>query len=127
MIFAFLLIFTISILLLYSLRKIKRAYVPLELLLTFFTTSYLCQNTYYKLFSPYERLIIADSGWAKINVKLFYGVIVPVLLIGVLYLAKSKKSISFYISAIMWVSFIVLCEKIFLAIGILETKKVSNH
>ncbi|WP_417900339.1 hypothetical protein ABN702_08880 [Bacillus haimaensis] len=120
MILAFSITFAVSILILLFFHLYRRRFSAFELVLLFLLTSYLCQNTFYKLFSPYDRISIADSLWAKISVKLHFGVILPALLIGILYLSLSKNELSKSFSIIGWVAFIVASERYYLSMGILE-------
>ncbi|RJR13821.1 hypothetical protein C4588_00605 [Candidatus Parcubacteria bacterium] len=122
MILAFSITFSVSILILFLFHLYRRRFSAFELVLLFLLTSYLCQNTYYKLFSPYDRISISDSIWAKISIKLHFGVILPVLLIGIIYLSLSKNSLTKSFSIIGWVAFIVASEKFYLSMGILELK-----
>ncbi|WP_339149465.1 MULTISPECIES: hypothetical protein [unclassified Sutcliffiella] len=112
----------LSIFLLLSLRMIKSKFEALELFLLFLFSSYICQNTYYKLFSPYDRISIADSGWAKLTVKLHFGITLPVLLIIVLYILKSTRFSYYVASGIGWILFVIASEKALFLSGILETQ-----
>ncbi|KMJ57984.1 hypothetical protein AB685_14250 [Bacillus sp. LL01] len=110
----------LSVFLMLSLRYLK--FEILELTLLFLFSSYICQNTFYKLFSPYDRISIADSGWAKLTVKLHFGITLPVLLIIVLYILKCT-SFSYYVaSGIGWIVIVIVSEKALLLSGILETQ-----
>jgi hypothetical protein len=115
----------LSVVLLLSLRLMKRHFGVLERTLMFIFSSFICQNTYYKLFSPYDRLNISESGWAKLTVIVHFGIVLPALLIIVLYLQKSTNSIFFAVSSIAWIIFNIIYEKVFLLSGILE--KPNEH
>ncbi|WP_078380462.1 hypothetical protein [Sutcliffiella halmapala] len=110
----------ISIILLFYLWSLKKRFDPLQLVLIFLFTSYICQNTYYKLFSPYDRISIADSGWAKLTVKLHFGIILPVLLIGVMSFFIVRKRLIALITSALWVLFVLGSEKLYLLLGVLE-------
>ncbi|MCG1022520.1 hypothetical protein [Sutcliffiella horikoshii] len=112
----------LSIFLLLSLRFIKSKFEVLELTFLFLFTSYICQNTFYKLFSPYDRISIADSGWAKLTVKLHFGITLPVLLIIVLYMLKSTRFSIYVASGIGWILFVIASEKALFLSEILETQ-----
>lgn len=122
MILAFSITFAVSILILFFFHLYRRRFSAFQLVLLFLLTSYLCQNTYYKLFSPYDRISISDSIWAKISIKLHFGVILPVLLMGIIYLSLSKNSLTKSFSILGWVAFIVASEKFYFSMGILELK-----
>ncbi|MGM0835287.1 MAG: hypothetical protein ACQEV7_03955 [Bacillota bacterium] len=122
MILAFSITFALSIFILLLFHLYRRRFSAFQLVLLFLLTSYLCQNTYYKLFSPYDRISIADSLWAKISIKLHFGVILPVLLIGILYLSLSKNALTTSFSIIGWAAFIVASERFYLSMGMMEQK-----
>lgn len=112
--------FIISIILLCSLWSMKKRFDPLQLVLLFLFTSYICQNTFYKLFSPYDRINFSDSGWAKLTVKLHFGINLPVLLIGVLSFFIVRKRLIAMITSTLWVLFVLGSEKVYLLLGVLE-------
>jgi hypothetical protein len=116
---------TLSFVLMFSIRFVKQHFVGLELTLLFLFSSYICQNTYYKLFSPYDRLSVGDSGWAKLTVIVHFGIVLPVLLIILLVILKRTNSSFYAVSSIAWIITIVVFEKIFLLSGILE--KPNEH
>jgi hypothetical protein len=116
---------TLSFVLMFSIRFVKQHFDGLELTLLFLFSSYICQNTYYKLFSPYDRLSVGDSGWAKLTVIVHFGIVLPVLLIIVLVILKRTNSSFYAVSSIAWIITIVVFEKIFLLSGILE--KPNEH
>jgi hypothetical protein len=115
----------LSFVLVLSLRFVKQRFDGLELTLLFIFSSYICQNTYYKLFSPYDRLSVGVSGWAKLTVTLHFGIVLPILLIIVLFILKSTNYSFYAMSSIAWIFFIIIYEKIFLLTGILE--KPNEH
>ncbi|MGD6832964.1 hypothetical protein ACQCT5_12425 [Sutcliffiella halmapala] len=122
MILAFSITVAVSFLILFFFRLYRRRFTAFQLVLLFLLTSYLCQNTYYKLFSPYDRISISDSLWAKISIKLHFGIILPVLLIGIIYLSISKNALTKSFSIIGWAAFIVASERFYLSMGIMEQK-----
>lgn len=122
MILAFSITFALSILIVFFFHLFRRRFSAFQLVLLFLLTSYLCQNTYYKLFSPYDRISISDSLWAKISIKLHFGVILPTLLIGILYLSLSKNKLTKSFSILGWAAFIVVSERFYLSMGIMEQK-----
>ncbi|MBM7619200.1 hypothetical protein JOC95_001049 [Bacillus tianshenii] len=122
MILAFCITLTVSILSLFLFHIYKRKFSTFYLMLLFLLTSYLCQNTYYKLFSPYERISIADSMWAKISIKLHFGIILPVLLIGIIFLFLSNNTFIKISSIIAWAAFVAASEMFYLSLGVLEQK-----
>lgn len=122
MILTFSITVTVSILILFFLHLYRRRFTAFQLVLLFLLTSYLCQNTYYKLFSPYDRISISESLWAKISIKLHFGVILPVLLMGIIYFSQSKNKLITCFSILGWAAIIVASEKFYLSVGILEKK-----
>jgi hypothetical protein len=115
----------LSFVLVLSLHFVKQRFDGLELTILFIFSSYICQNTYYKLFSPYDRLSVGDSGWAKLTVIVHFGIVLPILLIIVLFILKSTNPSFYAVSSIAWIFIIIVYEKIFLISGILE--KSNEH
>ncbi|MFE7062687.1 hypothetical protein ACFVAD_11095 [Sutcliffiella sp. NPDC057660] len=120
MILAFFITFAVSILILSFLHRYRRRFTAFQLVLLFLVASYLCQNTFYKLFSPYDRISITDNLWAKISIKLHFGVILPVLLIGIIFMSRSNNKLTISFSILGWAAFIVASEKYYLFSGILK-------
>ncbi|KGX85919.1 hypothetical protein N783_13080 [Pontibacillus marinus BH030004 = DSM 16465] len=118
-------IFFISILLLTSLKLCKKQFHPFELFLLFIFSSIMCQLTFYKLFS-YDRLGIVPEWWQDLTAKMHFGIVLPITLLWTMYIFKSNTNEIGKVTALFgWIMFSITIEKIFLQIGVLESKSHS--
>jgi hypothetical protein len=119
-----LVIIILSIALLFSLKFCKDKMSDLELLLVALTSTYLCQNVYYKVFSSYDRLSFTETLNEKWTVKLFFAVVLPALLIWLLIAFKSSLAVISKISfSVLWLTILLGGEYLFLEAGYLISKK----
>jgi hypothetical protein len=118
-----LLVFTsLSALLLVSLRRLKHRFDPLEIVLHFLFTSYICQQFFFMLSSPYERLRVVEEYVPFWAVRMQYGIIFPVLLMWVLYFMRGSHALSAKVGmCFLWVAGGVGIEKMLLLTGILKS------
>ncbi|QFT89582.1 hypothetical protein FIU87_13055 [Bacillus sp. THAF10] len=116
----------LSIMLVFTLKWCLNHFHRFELFLLFLFTSSICQFTYFKLFSPYDRLSASKGWWAVLSIKLHYGLILPILLIWILYVYVSKTTeLKKLISIFTWITFVVVAEKIYLLLGVFQSKSNS--
>lgn len=119
-------VFFTSIILLYSLKFCKKQFHSIELLLLFMFSSSICQITYYKLFSPYDRLGEVQALMPDLTVKIHYGLILPTLLIWAMYIYCSEQTNLKKITTLfLWILFVIMAEKFYLVVGILQSKSKS--
>lgn len=116
----------ISILLLLSLKFLKKNFDTFEIFILFMFTSYNCQNFFYLLSSPYKRLRVVEEHVPFWTARLQYGIIFPILLMWVMYALRSNLQLSKKIMiCFSWVTGGVLIEKILLLLGVLVSKSES--
>ncbi|WP_408009020.1 hypothetical protein ACJROX_01360 [Pseudalkalibacillus sp. A8] len=109
-----------------SLKYCKKRFDVLELIILFLFSSCICQTIFYKIFSAYDRLVIVESFYASFSVKLHFGMMLPSLLIWVMFVLKSKTELlTKLIVSFSWILFNVIGEKIYLLVGVLESKTPS--
>ncbi|WP_246941650.1 hypothetical protein [Bacillus pinisoli] len=89
-------------------------------------TSYNCQNFFYLLSSPYQRLRVVEEHLPFWSVRLQYGIIFPILLLWVMYALRTEIKLSLKITVCFsWVAGGVLIEKILLLLGVLVSNSES--
>jgi hypothetical protein len=116
----------ISLLLLYSIKYLKKRFDPFELFLLFMFNSYNSQNFFYLLTSPYDFLRVVEEHLPFWSARLQYGVILPVLLLWVMYGLRGKLKLSLkVILCLSWITGGVLMDKLLLILGVLESKSES--
>lgn len=116
----------ISSILLFSLRLMRKRFDSLEIFIHLLFTSYFCQQFFYMLSSPYERLRVVEEHFPFWSARLQYGVIFPVLLMWVLYFLRGPQRLSAKVSiCFLWVAGGVLIEKLLLVIGVLESESAD--
>lgn len=126
MLFIFISIFSVSIVLLISLKFLQKRFDPFEVFILFLFNSYQCQNFFYLLSSPYDRLRVVEEHLPFWIVRLQYGIIFPALLMWVMYSLRGDQKLSIKITiSFSWVIGGVLIEKMFLVLGILESHSKS--
>ncbi|WP_409250616.1 hypothetical protein V1502_10570 [Bacillus sp. SCS-153A] len=126
MIMIFTLLLLVSLLLLFSLKYLTKRFDPFEVFILFLFTSYNCQNIFYLLSSPYERLRVVEEHLPFWSTRLLYGIVFPVLLVWVMYAVRVQSKLSVKITlCFAWVAGGVLGEKLFLLLGVLESKGES--
>ncbi|MBM6616677.1 hypothetical protein [Bacillus suaedaesalsae] len=128
MVLKFILILCISILLLFSLKYLKKRFDSFEVFLLLLFTSYNIQNFFYLLSSPYPHLMVVEKHLQFWAARIHYGVISPVLLLWVMYVLRGNKSLSLKIATCFsWVTGGVLFDKVLLIIGVLKSKGDNWH
>ncbi|MEK3885092.1 hypothetical protein [Paenibacillus sp. PL2-23] len=116
----------LSVLLLFTLKRLKAWFTSIELLLAVMFASYLCQTVFYTLSSPYERLSVVEQHFPFWTVRLQYGVVLAITLMWVMACFRSRASLVHKLNcAFGWVLFVVLCEKALLMAGVLESQAAS--
>ncbi|SFB21776.1 hypothetical protein SAMN04488577_4000 [Bacillus sp. cl95] len=126
MIIVFILVLILSVLLLFSFVIILNRFEMLELIVFYLFTSFLCQHINFKLFSAYERLSVAKGIIPKIISFLHFGLILPILLIWVFYVYRSKNPLIYsLLFSLIWVGFDLFSKQLFLMTNILESKTTS--
>ncbi|MGG3560547.1 hypothetical protein ABES03_02700 [Neobacillus rhizosphaerae] len=126
MVIIFLLLLVLSILSLLSLWSLKKRFDPFEAFILFMFSSYWCQNFFYLLSSPYQRLRVVEMHLPFWSARLQYGIIFPVLLMWVLYVLRGNHRLSVKIVACFsWVAGGVFIEKLLLVVGVLVSKSKS--
>lgn len=126
MTFIFFTLFLISILLLFSFKRLKPRFDTFEIFILFMFTSYMCQSFFYILSSPYDRLRVAEDHLPFWAVRLQYGIIFPALLMWVMYVMRTPIKISVKIMiCFIWVAGGVLIEKLLLLSAVLISKSDS--
>lgn len=119
----FLLLLIISGLALLSLRFLKKRFDQFEVFILFMFSSYWCQNFFYLLSSPYQRLRVVEEHLPFWSTRLQYGIIFPVLILWVLYVLRGPYRMSFKIlTCFAWVAGGVFVEKLLLLFGVLVSK-----
>jgi hypothetical protein len=118
LLFIFLLALIISGLLIFTIPKLKGKFKSVEIFLLFLFTSNFCQSFFYILTSPYKRIIVVTEHLPFWTVRLEYGVILPITLMWVMYVYRSR-------STIFWIIFGILIEKLFLILGVLDSQSDS--
>jgi hypothetical protein len=126
MTFIFLTLLLISIFLLINLKSLKQRFDSFEIFILFMFTSYMCQNFFYMLSSPYDRLRVAEEHLAFWSARLQFGIIIPSLLMWVMYALRTKIKLSVKIMiCFTWIAGGVLIEKLLLLSGVLVSKSDS--
>lgn len=126
MLFIFMSIFSIALVLLFSLRFLQKRFDSFEIFILFLFNSYQCQNFFYLLSSPYERLKVVEEHLPFWSVRMQYGIILPTLLMWVMYALRSDlKFPTKLLVCFAWVTGGVLIEKIMLQIGVLASHTKS--
>lgn len=123
MLIKFFLFVIIAFLLLISMKSMRKHFDSLELFIFFMFTSVLCQQFFYMLSSPYQRLRVVEEHLPFWAVRLQYGVNFPILLMWVLYFLRGRNKLSLKMGVCFsWVIGGVVLEKIMLTIGVLTSK-----
>jgi hypothetical protein len=126
MLIVFITIIFISILLLFSLKYLKKRFDPFEIFLLFMFTSYSSQTFFYLSTSPYDFLRVVEKNLPFWSTRLQFGVILPVLLLWVMYALRGQLKLSFkIIICLSWITGRVLMNKLLLILGVLESKSES--
>jgi hypothetical protein len=126
MVIIFLLLLVLSSLSLFSLWSLKKRFDPFEIFILFMFASYWCQNFFYLLSSPYQRLRVVEDHLPFWSARLQYGIIFPVLIMWVLYVLRGPYRLSLKILACFaWVLGGVFTEKLLLLVGVLVSKGKS--
>jgi hypothetical protein len=111
-------------LLLISLKWMKKRFDILELFLLYMFTSVFCQQFFYVFASPYPMINVVEEYLPFLAARIQYSVSFPILLMWVLYYLKGNNRLSIRIGVCFcWVTGGVLMEKIMLLLGILTTKE----
>ncbi|KAA0549910.1 hypothetical protein FZW96_00740 [Bacillus sp. BGMRC 2118] len=125
-IITFFIIVILSFLSVASLTHIKRWFTKIEILLLFLFTSYFCQNMFYTITSPYDRLRVVEEHLPFWSVRLQYGVVFAITLLWVIAIYRSKSPLMIkLIATFSWIVFGILVEKSFLILGVLSTHSKS--
>ncbi|MGJ7922587.1 hypothetical protein [Neobacillus sp. LXY-4] len=95
----------------------------LEKFILLMFSSVLCQQFFYMLSSPYERLRVVEEHLPFWMARLQYGINFPVLLMWVLYFLRGRYKLAAKIGiCFSWVIGGVVLEKIMLILGVLTSK-----
>lgn len=123
MLIVFIILTVISILLLFSLKRLKKRFDSLELFFLFMFASYNVQNFFYLLSSPYNHLRVVEKHLPFWSARIQYAIILPILLLWVMYVLRGNQKLSLKITiCLFWIAGGVLMDKILLIIGVLESK-----
>lgn len=116
----------VSVVLLTTLPLLKKWFINIEIFLLFLFTSYFCQNTFYLLSSPYDRISVVQEHFPFWTVRLQYGIVFAVTLMWVMAAYRSKASLIMKLSVTFaWMLLGILAEKLYLEIGVLRSDSVS--
>lgn len=118
----FIILTFISILLLFSLKFLKKRFDPFEIFFLFMFTSYNSQNFFYLLSSPYKHLRVVEKHLPFWSARIQYGIILPIILLWVMYVLRGNQKLSLKITiCLTWILGGVLMDKLLLLIGVLES------
>lgn len=114
----------VAILLLISLKWMKKRFDILELFLLYMFTSVFCQQFFYLIASPYNKINVVEEYLPFLAARIQYTITFPILLMWVLYSLKGDIKLSIKIGiCFCWVIGGVFIEKIMFLLGILITKE----
>ncbi|MBM6617873.1 hypothetical protein [Bacillus suaedaesalsae] len=114
----------LMIYLLNSLKHLTKLFMKLEVLLLFIFTSFLCQHINFKIFSAYERLGVKEELIPRVWSYLHFGITLPIILMWLLYMYRTKHSIISLV-LVSWVVIDLVFKQVYLLIGALQSE--SNH
>jgi hypothetical protein len=115
-----------SIVLLYSLKALRRRFKVIELIILSFFNSSLCQHLNFKIFSAYDRLSVKEELIPRIVSYLHYGLLLPLLLMWVLYFFRSERSTLFkLIIAVAMIGIDAGSKYLFLKTGMLKSNSAE--
>jgi hypothetical protein len=123
MLFKFISFIMIALILLFvSIKLLKKRFDSFEIFIYFLFTSYWCQQFFYFISSPYNRLRVVEEHLPFWTARIQFGIISPLFLLGVLYFFRGNHNLSKKIMiCFVWVVSEVLIRKFLLLIGILES------
>lgn len=122
----FFILLVISGLLILTLPLLKRWFTKIEIFMLFMFTSYFCQNVFYTLSSPYDRITVVTEHFPFWTIRLHYGVVFAVCLLWLLAVYRSKVTLcKKLLATFSWILFGIIVEKTFLFIGVLRSDSIS--
>lgn len=124
--FLFLSIILLSISMLVLLWRMLRKTDTFEGLFLYLFCAFICQHINFKIFSAYDRLSVTQEFIPRVISYLHFGIIFPVLLVGLVYAFRSQTGLVMKgILSLLWISFDVLSKWFYLKSGFLESKSES--
>jgi hypothetical protein len=115
-----------SIVLLYSLKALRKRFKVIELIILCFFNSFLCQHLNFKIFSAYDRLSVKEELIPRVVSYLHYGLLLPLLLMWVLYFFRSERSTLFkLIIAVAMIGIDAGSKYLFLKTGMLKSSSAE--
>ncbi|MCA1054954.1 hypothetical protein LCM10_08155 [Rossellomorea aquimaris] len=116
----------LSILLLFTLPLMKKWFQPIEIFILFMFTSYFCQNMFYTLSSPYDRISVVEEHFPFWTVRFQYGVVFSITLLWLMVVYRTEWSLVRKLAfTFAWIIFGIVVEKIYLQIGVLRSDSIS--
>lgn len=126
MITIFILIISLSITLLLTIKHLQIRFAKIEILILSLFLSFICQHINFKIFSAYERLSVQEAFIPRVISYLHFGVVFPLLLFWVLYLFRSKAPTPYKLFyALLWLGFDLFSKQMYLIVNVLESNTVS--
>lgn len=110
----------ISLVLLYSLKRLLKRFRAIELVILSLFNSFLCQHINFKIFSAYDRLSVKEELIPRVLSYFHYGLLIPLLLMWVLYFFRSEIPTFFKLMvAMVWIGIDVISKSFLLQRGML--------
>ncbi|RSK28836.1 hypothetical protein EJF36_19225 [Bacillus sp. HMF5848] len=122
----FFIVLILSIALLFTLPLMRRWFNPIEIFILFMFTSYFCQNMFYTISSPYDRISVVEEHFPFWTVRLQYGTVFAITLLWLMVAYRTNWTLLRKLTVTFaWIIFGILVEKSFLVIGVLRSDSIS--
>jgi hypothetical protein len=122
----FFILLVISGFLVLTLPLLQRWFTKIEIFMLLMFTSYFCQNIFYTISSPYDRITVVTEHFPFWTIRLHFGVVLAVCLLWLMAVYRSKITLfKKLLATFSWILFGIIVEKTFLYIGVLRSDSIS--
>ncbi|TXC81587.1 hypothetical protein FS935_22050 [Metabacillus litoralis] len=122
----FFIILTVSVSLALTLPLLQNWFTKIEIFLLFMFTSYFCQNMFYTISSPYDRISVVTEHFPFWTVRLQYGAVFAITLLWLMAVYRSKATLfKKLLATFSWILLGIIVEKTFLFIGVLRSDSIT--
>jgi hypothetical protein len=122
----FFVVLILSIIILFTIPLLRKWFHPIEIFILFMFTSYICQNMFYTISSPYDRISVVPEHFPFWTVRLQYGVVFATTLLWLMTAYRTDWTLLRKLSVTFaWIIFRIVVEKLFLTLGVLKSDSIS--
>lgn len=122
----FFIILAISVSLILTVPLLQKWFTKIEIFILFMFTSYFCQNMFYTISSPYDRISVVAEHFPFWTVRLQYGAVFAIVLLWLMAVYRSESTLfKKLLATFSWILFGIIVEKTFLYIGVLRSDSIS--